>query len=89
MRVGGCCGRRRLGRRAPCHPHTLSKQTTNLPPSPHPPPPHHTHKQQSNNQKLHGLVTQMRSKRNFCIDIVLLCILLGIVAYLVTMFKKK
>ena len=47
-----------------------------------------TSKLKSNNAKLTGLVTQMRSKRNFCIDIVLLCILLGIVAYLVTMFKK-
>jgi hypothetical protein len=32
---------------------------------------------------------QMRSGRNFCIDIILLCIILGIVTYLVTTLKKK
>jgi hypothetical protein len=32
---------------------------------------------------------QMRSSRNFCIDIILLCIILGIVSYLVTLFRKK
>lgn len=32
---------------------------------------------------------QMRGKRNFCIDIVLVCILLGIGAYIFTMATKK
>jgi multisubunit Na+/H+ antiporter MnhF subunit len=32
---------------------------------------------------------QMRSKRNFCIDIVLVCILLGIGAYIFTVATKK
>ncbi|WIA07935.1 hypothetical protein OEZ85_007413 [Tetradesmus obliquus] len=43
----------------------------------------------SNNARLTGLVTQMRSKRNFCIDIVLVCILLGIGAYIFTVATKK
>ncbi|KAH9603752.1 hypothetical protein KSS87_019570 [Heliosperma pusillum] len=34
------------------------------------------------NARLKDTVTQMRSSRNFCIDIVLLCIILGIAAYL-------
>ncbi|KIZ06618.1 Syntaxin-72 [Monoraphidium neglectum] len=45
-----------------------------------------TSKLKSNNAKLKGL---MRSKRNFCIDIVLVCLLLGIVAYVVSMVQKK
>lgn len=48
-----------------------------------------TSKLKSNNAKLKGLVLQMRTKRNFCIDIVLVCILLGIVAYIVSMVQKK
>ena len=35
------------------------------------------------------LAVQMRSKRNFCIDIVLVCILLGIGAYIFTLATKK
>jgi hypothetical protein len=35
------------------------------------------------------LLLQMRSKRNFCIDIVLVCILLGIGAYIFTLVTKK
>lgn len=31
----------------------------------------------------------MRSKRNFCIDIILVCIVLGIVAYIVSMVQKS
>ena len=31
--------------------------------------------------------TQMRSKRSFCVDIVLACILLGIIAYIVGMVQ--
>ncbi|XP_022744627.1 syntaxin-71-like isoform X2 [Durio zibethinus] len=34
------------------------------------------------NVRLKATVTQLRSSRNFCIDIVLLCIVLGIAAYL-------
>lgn len=34
-------------------------------------------------------VLQMRSKRNFCLDIVLVCILLGIGAYIFTLATKK
>ncbi|KAI8464827.1 MAG: Qc-snare protein, SYP7-family [Monoraphidium minutum] len=48
-----------------------------------------TSKLKSNNAKLKGLVLQMRSKRNFCIDITLVIILLGIVAYVVSMIQKK
>ncbi|KAF8054757.1 SYP71 [Scenedesmus sp. PABB004] len=43
----------------------------------------------TNNAKLTGLITQMRSKRNFCIDIVLVCVLLGIGAYIFTAATKK
>lgn len=32
---------------------------------------------------------QMRSKRNFCIDIILVCIVLGIIAYIVSMVQKN
>lgn len=32
---------------------------------------------------------QMRSKRNFCIDIVLICVILGIVAYIVSMVQVR
>jgi hypothetical protein len=30
----------------------------------------------------------MRSTRNFCLDVVLICIILALVMYLVSMFKK-
>ena len=36
-----------------------------------------------------GCVVQMRSSRNFCLDVVLICILLGLAVYLVELFKKK
>ncbi|GKV05660.1 hypothetical protein SLEP1_g17646 [Rubroshorea leprosula] len=40
------------------------------------------------NVRLKDTVTQLRSSRNFCIDIVLLCIVLGIAAYLYNVLKK-
>ena len=40
----------------------------------------------TNNQKLKGLVQKVRSTRNICVDIILLCLLLGIGAYIYTMF---
>ncbi|KAF6173119.1 hypothetical protein GIB67_020711 [Kingdonia uniflora] len=36
----------------------------------------------STNVRLKDTVTQLRSSRNFCIDIILLCVILGIAAYL-------
>ncbi|CAM6093759.1 unnamed protein product [Calypogeia fissa] len=39
------------------------------------------------NQRLKEVVTQMRSSRNFCIDITLLIIILGIAAYLYKVLK--
>lgn len=41
----------------------------------------------NNNQRLKGIVTKMRSSRNFCLDIILICLLLGIGAYLYSMFS--
>ncbi|KAK1315165.1 Syntaxin-71 [Acorus calamus] len=40
------------------------------------------------NVRLKETVTQLRSSRNFCIDIILLCIILGIAAYLYNVLKK-
>ncbi|XP_047307904.1 syntaxin-71 [Impatiens glandulifera] len=40
------------------------------------------------NVRLKDTVTQLRSSRNFCLDIVLLCIILGIAAYLYNVLKK-
>ncbi|GLT69752.1 hypothetical protein SLA2020_418790 [Shorea laevis] len=40
------------------------------------------------NVRLKDTVTQLRSSRNFCIDIILLCIVLGIAAYLYNVLKK-
>ncbi|CAN1775745.1 SYP71 [Linum perenne] len=40
------------------------------------------------NVRLKDTVTQLRSSRNFCIDIVLLCIVLSIAAYLYNVLKK-
>ncbi|XP_048320652.2 syntaxin-71 [Ziziphus jujuba] len=40
------------------------------------------------NVRLRDTVNQLRSSRNFCIDIVLLCIILGIAAYLYNVLKK-
>ncbi|XP_078431959.1 syntaxin-71-like [Wolffia australiana] len=42
----------------------------------------------STNVRLKETVTQMRSSRNFCIDIILLCVILGIAAYLYNVLKK-
>ncbi|PSC72240.1 Qc-SNARE SYP7-family [Micractinium conductrix] len=42
---------------------------------------------QTNNMRLTGLVTKMRSTRNFIVDIVLLCIILAIGLYLYTFLK--
>ncbi|GAB2272379.1 Syntaxin-71 [Dionaea muscipula] len=41
----------------------------------------------STNVRLKDTVTQLRSSRNFCIDIILLCIILGIAAYLYNVLK--
>ncbi|KAF4382163.1 hypothetical protein F8388_008649 [Cannabis sativa] len=40
------------------------------------------------NVRLKHTVNQLRSSRNFCIDIILLCIILGIAAYLYNALKK-
>ncbi|CAN1805463.1 SYP71 [Linum perenne] len=40
------------------------------------------------NVRLKDTVTQLRSSRNFCIDIVLLCVILGIAAYLFNALKN-
>ncbi|XWS73721.1 hypothetical protein CRYUN_Cryun02cG0152700 [Craigia yunnanensis] len=37
---------------------------------------------QRTNVRLKKTVTQIRSSRNFCIDIILLCVILGIASYL-------
>ncbi|CAK9187848.1 unnamed protein product [Ilex paraguariensis] len=39
------------------------------------------------NVRLKDTVNQLRSSRNFCIDIILLCIILGIAAYLYNVLK--
>lgn len=39
------------------------------------------------NVRLKDTVTKLRSSRNFCIDIILLCIILGIAAYLYNVLK--
>ncbi|XP_043703612.1 syntaxin-71-like [Telopea speciosissima] len=39
------------------------------------------------NVRLKETITQLRSSRNFCIDIILLCIILGIAAYLYNILK--
>uniref|UniRef100_A0A5B7B1Z9 t-SNARE coiled-coil homology domain-containing protein n=1 Tax=Davidia involucrata TaxID=16924 RepID=A0A5B7B1Z9_DAVIN len=39
------------------------------------------------NVRLKDTLTQLRSSRNFCIDIILLCIILGIAAYLYNVLK--
>lgn len=41
----------------------------------------------STNVRLKDTLTQLRSSRNFCIDIILLCIILGIAAYLYNVLK--
>ncbi len=42
---------------------------------------------QTNNMKLKGLVTQVRSSREFFIDIILVCVLLAVGLYLYNMLK--
>mmetsp|Transcript_11735 Transcript_11735/g.37300 ORF Transcript_11735/g.37300 Transcript_11735/m.37300 type:complete len:278 (+) Transcript_11735:194-1027(+) len=41
----------------------------------------------SQNAKLKGMITKIRSSRNFCIDIILICIFLGIGAYIYNLVK--
>lgn len=41
----------------------------------------------STNVRLKDTVTKLRSSRNFCIDIILLCVILGIAAYLYNVLK--
>tara|TARA_B100001057_G_C22633255_1_gene865235 strand:- start:132 stop:284 length:153 start_codon:yes stop_codon:yes gene_type:complete len=41
----------------------------------------------TNNTRLKEMVTKLRSSRNFCVDVVLLCILLGIGAYIYSLVK--
>ncbi|BDA47942.1 Syntaxin-71 [Coccomyxa sp. Obi] len=48
-----------------------------------------TEQLKTNNMKLKGVLTQMRSSRNFCLDVVLICIILGLGLYLFELFKKK
>jgi hypothetical protein len=40
----------------------------------------------TNNAKLKGIVSKMRSSRNFCVDIILITVLLAIGAYIYAMF---
>ena len=42
---------------------------------------------QNNNMKLKGLVTQVRSSRRFFIDLILICVLLGLGLYIFNMVK--
>jgi hypothetical protein len=37
-----------------------------------------THGLKTNNAKLKGLVNSMRSSRNFCVDVILICVILAI-----------
>ena len=46
-----------------------------------------TQELKNNNVKLKDLVTSLRSTRNFCIDVILVCVLLGIGAYIYNMAK--
>ena len=39
------------------------------------------------NKRLKTLVTSVRSSRNFCLDMVLMCIVLGIGAYIYSLVK--
>ena len=41
----------------------------------------------TNKTRLKEMVTKLRSSRNFCVDVVLLCILLGIGAYIYSLVK--
>mmetsp|Transcript_19103 Transcript_19103/g.32789 ORF Transcript_19103/g.32789 Transcript_19103/m.32789 type:complete len:278 (-) Transcript_19103:432-1265(-) len=43
----------------------------------------------NNNAKLKGLVEQMRSSRNFCVDVILIVVILAIGAYVYSIFKPK
>lgn len=42
----------------------------------------------NNNQRLTRLVTSVRKGRKFCIDMILILILLGLASYIISMFKK-
>ena len=42
----------------------------------------------TNNVKLKGLVHKMANARNFCVDVILIIILLSIGGYLYSVFKK-
>jgi hypothetical protein len=37
---------------------------------------------QTNNQKLKGVLARVRSQRNFCIDIILITVLLAVAGYI-------
>lgn len=41
---------------------------------------------ETNNQKLAGVLKRVRSQRNFCIDIILIIILLAVAGYIYTLF---
>lgn len=45
-----------------------------------------TNNLKTNNQKLQGVLKNMRSSRNFCVDIILITVLLAIGAYIYAMF---
>jgi syntaxin of plants SYP7 len=40
---------------------------------------------QTNNQKMKGVLTRIRSGRNFCLDIILITVLLAIAGWIYTM----
>jgi t-SNARE complex subunit (syntaxin) len=42
----------------------------------------------SNNLKLRGVVTQLRGRRSFCLDVTLAFVLLAIIAAIVTTLQK-
>lgn len=42
---------------------------------------------ETNNQKLAGVLTRVRSQRNFCIDIILIIVLLAVAGYIYTLFN--
>jgi syntaxin of plants SYP7 len=43
----------------------------------------------SNNQRLTTLVTSVRSQRKFCVDLILIFVLLGVASYIVSIVQKK
>ena len=40
---------------------------------------------QTNNQKLKGVLTRIRSGRNFCMDMILITVLLAVAGYIYTL----